>query len=156
MPKTKNIIIFVIIAAIFVLIYILFMKPKPPIASLISTTGAPVVQNTGVVDTNSTLAQDFLSLLLNVKNIKLDDAIFSDNAFTNLHDSSITLTPDGTEGRVNPFAPLGSDATVVASSICTPPKFLNPVTNTCIIFPTCVSPEILSSVTYTCINPQLP
>jgi hypothetical protein len=132
MPKIKNIIIFLVIAAIFVLVYIFFLKPKPPIASLVSTGDTPVAQNTGVVNTNSTLSQNFLSVLLNVKNIKLNDDIFSDNAFTSLHDSSITLTPDGTEGRINPFAPIGADSVTVTPPICTLPKVLNTATNTCV------------------------
>ena len=37
-----------------------------------------------------------------------------------LHDSSILLIPDGTEGRPNPFAPIGSDITAsVINSINT-------------------------------------
>ena len=44
-----------------------------------------------------------------VKNIKLNDAIFSDVTFNSLRDSSITLTPDGNEGRPNPFAQFGNE-----------------------------------------------
>lgn len=112
MPNIKNIIIFLAIGTVFVLIYIYFIKPKPPVADLVSSSGAPVVMNTAntaTEDMNSKIAQDFLNLLLSVKNIKLNDAIFSDRAFTSLHDSSITLIPDGNEGRINPFAPLGTD-----------------------------------------------
>ena len=61
-------------------------------------------------------------VLLNVKNIKLDDSIFSDIAFSNLRDSSITLIPDGTEGRPNPFAPIGSDASVAPVNNSSVPK----------------------------------
>ena len=80
--------------------------------------------------------QDFLSLLLNVKSIKLDSTIFDDPAFLSLYDSSITLTPDGTEGRVNPFAPLGADVVVAVT-------------------PTCILPQVLDAETNTCINPPL-
>src|SRR3989338_8466041 len=38
---------------------------------------------------------EFLSLLLNIRNIKLDDSILANPAFTSLSDSSITLTQDG-------------------------------------------------------------
>ena len=116
-PKIKNIIIFVVIAAAFILIYIFFIKPSPDQGSLVSSpsgTSLPSVNSSGT-DTsipNGTpmVAKDFLTLLLNVKNIKLDDTIFSDLAFNSLHDSSITLTPDGTEGRPNPFAKFGNDS----------------------------------------------
>lgn len=115
-PKLRNIAIFVSIAAIFALIYIFFIKPSPDQDSLVSTSNAslPNLDNTetetGAPDATSLVAKDFLTLLLSVKSIKLNDAIFSDVAFNSLRDSSITLTPDGTEGRVNPFAKLGSDA----------------------------------------------
>ncbi len=66
--------------------------------------------------TNPLVAKDFLVLLSNVKNIKLDDTIFSDPAFNSLHDSSITLIPDGTEGRPNPFAQFGNDALPVLNT----------------------------------------
>jgi hypothetical protein len=115
-PKIKNIIIFVIVAAVFILIYIFFIKPSPDQASLISSssTSLPDVNgsgaNTNIPNGNSLVSQDFLTLLLNVKNIKLNDAILSDPAFNSLRDSSIVLTPDGTEGRLNPFAQFGSDS----------------------------------------------
>src|SRR3989344_9494186 len=111
MPTIKNIIIFVVIAAIFGFVYFYFIKPSPAAPALVSSSPAPVAPSgTGAVKSGAATTQEFLTVLLNVKNIKLSDTIFSDAAFTTLRDSSITLTPDGTEGRVNPFAPLGSDA----------------------------------------------
>ena len=105
MSKIKNIIILVVIGAILVLIYIFLIKAPDETATLVSSSGVAPATTT----TDSSVAKDFLTLLLNVKNIKLDDAIFSDSAFGALRDSSITLTPDGNEGRPNPFAPLGID-----------------------------------------------
>ena len=121
MPKIRNIIIFIAIAGVFVLIYIYFIKPPAPTDNLItttttlpsgSTTGATTsgVASSDTTDATGAVAADFLALLLNVKNIKLDDSIFSNPAFNSLHDSSITLTPDGTEGRPNPFAQFGNDS----------------------------------------------
>ena len=131
-PKIRNIIIFVIIAAIFVLIYIFFIKSSPDQSSLVlspSNPSLPGVNSSGasanVPSSTSLVAKDFLSLLLNVKNIKLDDTIFSDPAFNKLRDSSIVLTPDGTEGRPNPFAQFGNNSA--------PTPITNPVT---IIAPT--------------------
>ncbi len=134
MPKIKNIIIFLAIGAVFVLIYIFFIKPAPDdAATLISSGGVPEVSNTAAGNTNKTIAQDFLSLLLNIKSIKLDNAIFSDITFTSLDDShSITLTPDGTEGRINPFAQFGNDVAAILPPTCALPKVLNTSTNTCV------------------------
>ena len=124
MPTTKNIIIFTAIATALILIYVFFIKKAPDTATLITSTPAPFSQDTGLPDPNSAIAKDFLTLLLSVKNIKLDDAIFSDNAFSSLRDSSITLIPDGNEGRMNPFAPFGTD------SVALPTKTENPSINT--------------------------
>ena len=124
-PKIKNIIIFVAIGAVLVLIYIFFIKPAPDQGSLVSSNTVLPNVNTSGVDTSfpngaTSVTQDFLTLLLNVKNIKLDDTIFSDPAFNSLHDSSITLTPDGTEGRPNPFAQFGNDSGVIVAPLSTP------------------------------------
>ncbi len=113
--KIKNVIIFLVIATIFILIYVFFIKKAPDTTTLISSSPNSATLNTTTSDNNSSVVKDFLPLLLGIKNIKLDDSIFSDNAFISLHDSSITLTPDGNEGRPNPFAPLGND--IVPSSL---------------------------------------
>ncbi len=126
MPKIKNILIFVGIGVALVAIYVFLIKPKPPVDSLVSSTPSTAVSNSVSTDDNSLITQDFLNLLLNVKNIKLNDAIFSDVAFTNLDGShSITLTQDGTEGRPNPFAPLGSDISAAANN-----SIVNPIVPT--------------------------
>jgi hypothetical protein len=132
MSKIKNIIIFLAIGTAFVLIYIFFIKPSAPVATLVSSPSAPVTPSIPATENNFSVTQDFLNLLLNIKNIKLNDAIFSDNAFVSLHDSSIVLTPDGNEGRVNPFAALGQDVVVIVPPTCALPKVLNTLTNTCV------------------------
>jgi hypothetical protein len=115
MPKLRNILIFVIIALIFFLVYIYFIKPTDDQAGLVSSGAGATLPNIDGTTTNantlanSLITKDFLNLLSNVKNIKLDDSIFSDPAFNSLRDSSITLTPDGNEGRPNPFAQFGND-----------------------------------------------
>ena len=117
MPKIRNILIFVAIAVALVLIYILFIQPalsNQNQSGLVSSTGT---STTGTTTNNTTTATganpitgDFLTLLLNINTIKLDDKIFADKAFASLHDSSITLIPDSTQGRANPFAQFGSDS----------------------------------------------
>lgn len=112
MSKIKNILIFVAIGVVLVLVYIFFIKPAPEQAGLVSSTPATALPGADGSTTTSGVsiaAEDFLTLLLSVKNIKLDSSIFSDIAFNSLRDSSIVLVPDGTEGRPNPFAQFGND-----------------------------------------------
>ena len=117
-PKIRNIVIFTSIAAALILIYIFFIRqPSAPTATLVSSTSTPTALDTGVAEQNSSVAREFLTLLLSVKSIKLNDAIFADNSFASLRDSSIVLTPDATEGRPNPFAPFGTD--IVSTPITT-------------------------------------
>ena|SRR3989344_7118735 len=119
MAKTKNIIILVIIAAVLILVYVFFIRTSSDTAALISSSSGSAVSNV-TEDGNSSINRDFLTLLLSVKNIKLDDAIFSDEAFNSLRDSSIILTPSGNEGRPNPFAPLGTDIITSAPEAVVP------------------------------------
>lgn len=120
MPKIRNIIIFISIAAVFILIYLFFVrKPEMPETNLItsSNTTLPSIDNSGAnavfPNADSKIAENFLTLLLSVRNISLNDSIFDEMAWSNLKDSSIVLIPDGTEGRPNPFAPLGYDSASV-------------------------------------------
>lgn len=111
-PKIKNIIIFTVIAIVVILLYIFFIKKSPEEAPLVSTTGAPVSAGADTSSPGNQITQEFLTLLLSVKSIHLDDSVLLDPAFSTLRDSSIELVPDGTEGRPNPFAPLGFDAKI--------------------------------------------
>ena len=125
MPKIKNIIIFTAIAATFVLIYIFFIRPSPEEENLVVSPSTTILPDIGGSSTSSQVvaplvAKDFLALLLNVKNIKLDDAILSDPAFLTLRDSSIVLIPDGNEGRPNPFAKFGNDAVTMPTTPTSP------------------------------------
>lgn len=108
----RNIIIFLGLAAIFISIYVFFIRGSAKDeANLVSSS--PVVQGTAGASSagvQNPIAENFLSLLLNIKNIHLDDSIFSDPAFLSLRDSSMVLVPDGNAGRINPFAQIGSDA----------------------------------------------
>lgn len=114
--KIKNLILFLIIVVILFLIYMFFIKKDANSTNLVSVS----VNGNIVPTTDNETSLDFLTLLLNVKSIKLDSSIFSDDSFIRLYDSSIILIPDGNEGRVNPFAPLGAeDISVVNTN--TPP-----------------------------------
>ncbi len=122
MPSIKNIIIFAAIGLSLVLVYVFFIKSDGEEENLISNT-SDVMPAAGTPTGSSGVSagQDFLTLLLNVKNIKLDHEIFSSAAFKSLHDSSIILVPDGNEGRPNPFAPIGVDVVAVPASTTTTP-----------------------------------
>ncbi len=111
LPKIKNAIIFISIAAVLGLAYVFLIKESPS-DTLVSY---PQADGTAADATAPALDQDFLPLLLSVKSIRLDDSIFSDPAFMNLVDGSILLVPDNNEGRPNPFAPLGADAVTVVA-----------------------------------------
>jgi hypothetical protein len=110
MAKAKKPIIFAVIALLLVFLYLTFFKKDGEEALLSSS-----LDNAGAVSlpdsssASSFISQDFLALLLGIRNISLDDSILSDPAFLSLRDSSIELVQDGSEGRRNPFAPFGSD-----------------------------------------------
>jgi hypothetical protein len=115
MPKIKNIIIFTVIFALLILAYVLFFNKDKEEKNLVSapvSSGDATSPNDSTLEQNSLITKDFLSILLNVKNIKLESSIFSEKAFINLRDSSILLTPSGDEGRSNPFAPIGYETGV--------------------------------------------
>lgn len=106
--KIKNIILFTVIAAVLILAYVFLIKKGPEEKNLVSSKASfDQLPDTDTLNKNSSVAKDFLTVLLSVKSIKLDDSIFSDQSFANLQDSSIFLTPPGDEGRANPFAPIG-------------------------------------------------
>ena len=119
MLKIKNILIFLGIALVLILAYFFIFKKSPDQPSLVSSSGNTILPTTTTQSATATISQDFLAVLLSVKNIKIDDSIFLDPAFLSLNDSTIELISDGTEGRPNPFAPLGSDVSTVAPVIPT-------------------------------------
>ncbi len=121
-PKTKNIILFVAIAVLLTLIYVFFFKRTPVEENLISSSPLSTFSDTASETTSprasvpgpgSALTGNFLSVLLSIKSVELDDAIFTDRAFVSLRDSSILLIPTGDEGRPNPFAPIGYETAPV-------------------------------------------
>lgn len=122
-PIIKKILIFVVILLLVLGgYYFFFLKNKTPVpeTSLVSTTAnAPISTaptNTTPTASNTYMTEDLLALLLNVRNIKIDDALFGTPAFTSLNDSTIELIQEGNEGRVNPFAPIGVDPVVISTS----------------------------------------
>ena len=131
--KIKNIIIFLVIFGLLIAVYGFFFRPSPaPV--LVGTSGVPV---SPAAPTSSQISQEFLSLLLSIKNINLDDAIFSNPAFGVLQDYTIILVPEGNEGRVNPFAPIGVDVSSAEATSPVSPESVSPES----VSPESVSPE---------------
>ncbi len=95
LTRFRGVLIGVIILGVAFFAYsYFFAKPAEPLLS------AQAVSTTTSVD------QDLISLLLELKSIRLDDSIFSDPAFNSLQDFSQELVQEPI-GRMNPFAPLG-------------------------------------------------
>jgi hypothetical protein len=96
MKKYKNIILIIIIFAIAFIGYTLLFGKDRNEAVLSS-------ESTGEM---SVVEGDLVSLLIELRSVKLDDSIFSNPAFRSLRDFSQELVPEPV-GRRNPFAPLG-------------------------------------------------
>jgi hypothetical protein len=127
--KIKNIIIGVVVIAVLVLVYIFFIKKSSTETGLTSSSGDSVVAEVpGASSTNAEeVGKDFITVLLSVKSINLDDSIFKDKAFMSLNDSSITLIQVGDEGRPNPFAPIGSESESLLPNTTPTPEGVPPV-----------------------------
>jgi len=119
--KIKGLIIFVLIAAVLAVGYSLFIKKPKKEASLVSETTSPTAPTSGQDQTSTEesakLGQDFLNLLFSLKSLNLDGALFETPTFGSLKDSSIILVRDGTEGRPNPFAPIGTENTSSSAQV---------------------------------------
>lgn len=92
--------------------YYMTQKNLPALSSQSSTTGGMVAVPGAAGDIN----KEFLSLLLNIRGIKLDGSVFQNRGFTSLTDTSIILATPDNVGRRNPFAPIGSDVVPVQNS----------------------------------------
>ena len=103
----------VILVAVFI-----FKKPVMQKNNLKSSTNpSATVKTNSKIPTPPAVGEEFLTTLLNIKNIKLEDGIFSDPAFATLKDSTIELVSEGNEGRINPFAPIGVDPSTIVTNI---------------------------------------
>lgn len=58
---------------------------------------------------------DLLSLLLDIRSVKLDGGIFTKEIFNSLQDFGQEIVPESI-GRENPFAPIGSDPITIDKS----------------------------------------
>jgi len=109
-PKIKNILIFVGIFIAIIAVYFIFFNKPAAKATITKTTSSTAKK--GAVAVTPTVGQEFLTQLLNIQTVKLDDSIFASKAFNSLKDTTDTtlkLNSLNDEGRDNPFSPVGSD-----------------------------------------------
>ncbi len=109
----RNLIIFLAIGMALSSVYYFFMRTPEPASNLVTKSVANnVPADTANVSTaaQNELAKELLSRLLNVKEIKLNTEIFSEQSFNSLVDSSIEIKLDTIPGRPNPFAQFGADS----------------------------------------------
>jgi len=97
-------------------------------SSLASTTeDGTTSDTTATTSTNSKITSDisFLSTLVSLKKIKIDQTIFANNLFTRLKSNSVSI---GTSipGRPNPFAPI--DESKITQTTTTPRVVTNQAT----------------------------
>ncbi len=116
MRKTYN--IFLIAFSIIILfggVYLYFSN------GLNAQASAPISTDSSLVSQNETsqsggnndklyVDQEFLQILASLTTIKVDNSIFSSEAFKKLNDNGVKLDPVET-GRPNPFAPINTSAT---------------------------------------------
>lgn len=95
--RYQTIIIFVVVVGLLYGAYTFFFA---------GSTSSPLTTTT-TIDTSAD--QDLISLLLELKGIRLDNTIFTDPLFATLQDFSRGLVQEPV-GRNNPFAPFGTQA----------------------------------------------
>ena len=115
-PKLKSILIFVGVFVVAIIVYVVVFPSKSSKGpTLVPSSGLQPVsstagQTTGVAVPGDSVSREFLDLLLNIRGINLNaDGVLTHPLFGSLLDFTITLVQDGSEGRSNPFAPIGSD-----------------------------------------------
>jgi len=114
----KNILIVAVIAGLGIVGYSFFKKEKAVDTGL-STTGGLGATAGDTLATENAVGREFLSTLLNIRSIKLDESIFENKTFLSLQDFSRKLEADTNPGRSNPFAPLGADTSAVSTQVST-------------------------------------
>ena len=64
-----------------------------------------------VKTTDSTDAKYIYNILQQMAKVTLDDSLFSSDVFKSLKDNTVSFPPQA-PGRLNPFAPVGSDTSI--------------------------------------------
>jgi hypothetical protein len=101
--KIKTPVIAVVIIVLVFFAYSHFFQGSSQSTSLTSDSSA------SSTNPDAAAEQQFLTLLLKIQNITINQSIFSDPVFLSLQDDSLPVV-DQPQGRTNPFAPIGNDA----------------------------------------------
>ena len=67
-----------------------------------------LVSDSTVNSATSQADQDFLQLLLQIQNVRIDSGIFTNPVFLSLQDDGLPIL-EQPQGRPNPFSPIGVD-----------------------------------------------
>ncbi len=110
MGKILNIVIVILLLAALVYGYMQFTSSDVTDSEGLSTsTGTSLPGSPALLDsTGATDQGDFVSLLLDLKQISLDTAFLTSSLFSSLQDFSRDIPPQNI-GRRNPFAPTGAN-----------------------------------------------
>lgn len=105
----KTIVILIVIGAALYFGAQFFTKDNAaPTSGLVSSNGDGTLA-TDVTPGSEDIGGEFVTLLLNMKTIKLDEGFFQSSSFKALQDFSTAIQPENNQGRINPFAPIGQD-----------------------------------------------
>ncbi len=84
-------------------------------AEFFAGSAAPAADTSSVAAT-PVIGQDILTLVLKLQKISIDSSLFSSDLWARLKDSGLLLSPES-QGRVDPFAPIGSDSGTVSGPV---------------------------------------
>lgn len=117
MARFKKIIILAVIIVVVVIGWTALGGKKDTSTSLLSESGTQsVLPGASGEPNNDEVGKEFLTLLLNLRTIKLDTTVFDRRSFKELRDFTKVLPPQTDVGRPNPFAPIGTDEVPVTTT----------------------------------------
>ncbi len=105
-------IILAVIAIAAAAYFVLGNSNQEPASGLVAdSTNAPVSSpiNQSASTLTAEIGQEFIATLLSLQSINLDTTLFSNPAFVTLENRTLTFEDIQTNGRPNPFAPIGTD-----------------------------------------------
>lgn len=112
----KKILIILVVAVVILAGYAFFTTQagsnNSSLSSLINSGNTGQIKETNVALANT----EILKILGSIKNIELQDDIFSNPVFKQLQDTQFTIPKPTQIGRTNPFLPIGYDTFSQTSS----------------------------------------
>jgi hypothetical protein len=104
--KYKNIILIIVIAVVIFFVYTKFFSSSDQ-----QSNDLLLVAGSGRAVEEVATGREFLSILLELRSLRLDESIFEDELFLVLKDFSQEVSPQPA-GRPNPFLNIGVDLVV--------------------------------------------